>query len=282
MDAFTSNACTGLAPNDCAELERAAVKLLDARNIVIKLSESLADAATSAGGNFAGFLKDKTGFDPVARIKEKYGVDVPEKIQNLVHDLLWNVQSGAMLGMDVDGTGDRWGWFHKALVMASGASGGFFGLPGLLWDLPITTTNIMRSVADIARSFPEEHIDSDDTKRACIEVFALGSPLSDDDEAEVGYWAARAGINHATLEALIKVVAARFGVVISDKVLVQSVPIVGALAGAALNYAFIDYYQEMARVHFAVRGVERRAPDPTAVRPCFSKIVGEVRKRRMI
>ncbi len=37
------------------------------------------------------------------------------------------------------------------------------------------------------------------------------------------------------------------------------------------------YYQEMARVHFAVRAVERRAPDQSAVRPCFTAVVRSVR-----
>ena len=60
----------------------------------------------------------------------------------------------------------------------------------------------------------------------------------------------------------------------------QAVPVIGAGAGAALNYAFIDYYQEMARVHFMIRSVERRSPDPSAVRACFSAIVREIQSRR--
>lgn len=269
MDVFiTTNARAGIAPNDCAEPENAAIKFLDTRNVVIKVAESLGDAASWAGGHVADALK------------EKLGKDVSEKIHAMTTELLWNFQSGSMVGLDAKGGGDRWEWFHKAVVVASGATGGFFGLPGLLWDLPITTTNIMRSVADIARAYSGEDISSDNTKRACIEVFAMGSPLLEDDDAELGYWAARVGVSHASVELLIKAVAARFGVVISEEVLAQTVAIVGALAGGTLNYAFIDYYQEMARVHFAVRGVERRAPAPSAVRPCFSAVLRSVRARR--
>jgi hypothetical protein len=242
--------------------------MLDARNIVIKLVEQLGSATSWAGGKLG------------EEIKRRFGVDVPEKIDGVLRELLWSFQSGAMTGLDVDGAGDRWGWLNKTLVLVSGATGGFAGLTGLLWDLPITTTLIMRSVADIARDFPGEDLTADDTKRACIEVFAFGNPLSDDDEADLGYWTARAGLSHATIELLVKQVAARFSVVVSEKLLAQAVPVIGALSGAGLNFAFIDYYQEMARVHFAVRGVERRAVDPSAVRPCFSAIVREIQSRR--
>jgi len=271
MDFFNNtNACAGLAQNDCDELKKAAEKLLDARNVVIKIAEQLGDAASWAGGHV------------VDAIKDKFGIDVPDKIQSVASELLWNFQNASMIGLDNEGAGDRWEWLHKGIVVISGASGGFFGLPGLLWDLPITTVNIMRSVADIARSYPGEDISADDTKRACIEVFAMGSPLIDDDDAELGYWAARVGLNHVSVELLIKTVAARYGLVLSEKILAQAVPVAGAIAGGALNYAFIDYYQEMARVHFAVRGVERRAPDPSAVRPCFSAVVRTVREGRKI
>lgn len=265
-----TNACVGIDKDDCEQLGAAATKMLDARGIVMKIVESLGEAISWGSGQVQDL------------IKEKFGVDVLEKIQDIIQDLLWDFQSGAMTGLDADGAGDRWEWFHKAVVVASGVSGGFFGLPGLLWDLPITTANIMRSVADIARSFPGEDIKGDDTKKACIEVFATGSPMSEDDEADLGYWAARAGLSHAGIELVIKNVAARFGVVVSEKIMAQAVPIAGAAAGGALNYAFIDYYQEMARVHFMIRGVERRAPDPSAVRPCFAAIVREIRSRRKI
>jgi hypothetical protein len=182
--------------------------------------------------------------------------------------------------LNADSPGDRWGWLHKALGVVSGATGGFTGVAGLLWDLPITTTLIMRSVGDIARSFPSEDINSDETRRACVEVFALGSPLDEDDTIEFGYWTASASLSKIVNELFTKNVASRLAAVVSEKLLAQAVPVAGAAAGAALNYAFIDYYQEMARVHFMIRGVERRAADPSAVQPCFSAIVGSTRSRR--
>ena len=52
-------------------------------------------------------------------------------------------------------------------------------------------------------------------------------------------------------------VAARFGMVVTQKVAAQALPVVGALGGAAVNYAFIEHFQDVARGHFTVRGLER-------------------------
>jgi EcsC protein family len=57
---------------------------------------------------------------------------------------------------------------------------------------------------------------------------------------------------------LIAQIASRFGVVVTQKLAAQAVPLVGALGGAAVNYAFIDHFQEVARAHFVVRRLERR------------------------
>ena len=43
----------------------------------------------------------------------------------------------------------------------------------------------------------------------------------------------------------------------TQKVAAQTLPVVGALGGAAVNYAFIEHFQEVARGHFTVRRLER-------------------------
>ena len=113
-------------------------------------------------------------------------------------------------------------------------------------------------------------------------MFAFGGPSSEDDDADAGYWLARSALSHAALEQAIKFVAPRLGIVLTDKVLAQAVPIAGAVAGAGLNYIFIDYYQQMARVHFAIRRVERRSSDAGRVRACFSATVRAVKERRAL
>jgi hypothetical protein len=52
-------------------------------------------------------------------------------------------------------------------------------------------------------------------------------------------------------------VASRFGLVVTQKLAAQAIPLVGALGGAAVNHAFIEHFQDMARGHFIVRRLER-------------------------
>jgi len=56
---------------------------------------------------------------------------------------------------------------------------------------------------------------------------------------------------------LVSEVAARFGLVVSERVAASAIPVVGALGGAAVNVVFMNYFQELARGHFAVRRLER-------------------------
>ena len=57
---------------------------------------------------------------------------------------------------------------------------------------------------------------------------------------------------------LVSQIAARFGVIVTQKLAAQAVPVIGAAGGAAVNYAFIDHFQDVARGHFTVRRLERR------------------------
>jgi hypothetical protein len=165
---------------------------------------------------------------------------------------------------------------HTLAVAATGAVGGAFGLAALAAELPASTTIMMRSIADIARS--EGHsIRSPRIQLACVEVFALGGPGSADDASESGYFAVRAALAKAVSEAaehlaargltseaapaivgLVTKVAARFGIPVTEKVMAQSVPIVGAAGGAMINILFIKHFQDMARGHFTVLRLEEK------------------------
>lgn len=165
---------------------------------------------------------------------------------------------------------------NRNLGVLTGAVGGYFGLPGTVLELPITTTLMLRSIAAVAADEGED-LRQVPGRLACIEVFALGGRVRSDDAAETGYYSVklalayhfssvseqivRQGIGVQTLPAavnLVRAVAARFGVAISDKAALQMVPVVGALGGAVLNAVFIDHFQDMARGHFIVRRLERR------------------------
>src|SRR6266567_2089418 len=57
--------------------------------------------------------------------------------------------------------------FHKALVTASGAAGGAFGLATLPIELPVSTIIMLRSIADIARSEGEDLSDPEADTLPC-------------------------------------------------------------------------------------------------------------------
>lgn len=166
--------------------------------------------------------------------------------------------------------------WHKLAVTTTGGIGGFFGLPALAAELPISTTIMLRSIADVARS-EGESIGKIESKIACIEVFALGGPSKSDDASDSGYFAVRAAlaqsVSHAAkhiaqkglseqgapaLARLIIQISERFSIQVSQKAAAQAVPAVGAAGGALINTLFIDHFQTMARGHFIVRRLERK------------------------
>jgi EcsC protein family len=59
------------------------------------------------------------------------------------------------------------------------------------------------------------------------------------------------------LPKFVSQIAARFGLVVTQKVAAQALPAVGALGGATVKYAFIEHFQDVARDHFTVRRLER-------------------------
>ena len=267
---YSGNACPLLAPEDQERLWKAACTLVDERGLLVRITEFIGQGAEWAGAKAA-----------------EYGAKVlgegwEDKICGLAEEALWRGHDLATIGMDATGEGESWSWFNKAVASATGAVGGFFGLPGLALDIPVSTLLIMRSIAEIARANGED-IASDEGKRACLEVMAFGGPGDEDDAAEVGYWGARIGFAHLTIEVAVKRAAAQLGVALSEKALAQIVPFAGALAGTGLNYAFMDFYQQMARVHFTIRALERKyGGEDTPVRSCFDGLVRQARDRRRL
>lgn len=164
---------------------------------------------------------------------------------------------------------------HKFMAAASGAAGGALGLVSLPFELPVTTTVMLRAIADIARA-EGENLGEPESAMACLEVFALDGRAAGADLSESGYFAIRGllarsvseaaryiasrGVIDETAPALVRVIsqiASRFGVVVSQKFLAQATPALGAFGGAAINLAFIDHFQSLAKGHFTVRRLER-------------------------
>ena len=184
---------------------------------------------------------------------------------------------------------------HRALVTASGAVGGAFGLVTLPVELPVSTTLILRSIAEIAGS-EGENLDDPEAALACLEVFALGGQSGTSDLVEGGYFALRGFLAKSVSEAarhiavrgvggetapillrLMSQIAARFGLVVTQKVAAQAIPVLGAVGGAAVNLAFAQHFQSLARGHFVVRRLERtygHAP----IRAAYERIAAGLRR----
>lgn len=164
---------------------------------------------------------------------------------------------------------------HSGLACTSGAIGGAFGLAALAVELPLSTMIMLRAIAAIARQEGEDLADPN-TGLACLEVFALGAPPADQSGAQTDYFAVRAMLARSLVEVADLVldkgalregaplffrfmtqIASRFGIVVSQKLAAQAVAVVGALSGAAINLAFTEHFQDVARGHFTVRRLER-------------------------
>jgi hypothetical protein len=165
---------------------------------------------------------------------------------------------------------------HTAAAAITGAIGGFFGLPGLLVELPITTTVMLHSIVEIARSHGED-FSSPESGLACLEVFALGPQTTHREARESAYYATRTALAQVTREAVSYVtqkgmakesapalmsfvgkIASRFGLEVSEKVAAELVPIAGAVGGLTLNVLFSHHFQSLAEGHFMVRRLERK------------------------
>ena len=96
----------------------------------------------------------------------------------------------------------------------------------------------------------------------CIQVFAASGPLERDDEADLAFLGTRLAVTGPALNALIARVAPRLALVLGQKLAAQAVPVLGAVAGAATNYAYTSYYQDMAHVHFGLRKLAIEADIP--------------------
>lgn len=212
---------------------------------------------------------------PIERGLDKLPASWFNNISQLSQTALLKAAETAIFSLkDIPGehSSERW---HKFGAALSGGVGGFFGTHGIAVELPLSTTIMLRSIADIARS-EGEWLSDIDTKMACLEVFAMGGTAESDDHSELGYYSIRYALAKSVSEAsefiikkglsdegaplllhLISKIAQKFGVHVSQKAAAQAIPAIGAAGGAMINTLFISHYQQMAKGHFVIRRLER-------------------------
>jgi hypothetical protein len=112
-----------------------------------------------------------------------------------------------------------------------------------------------------------------EVRAACLKVFAAAGPLEDDDGADLSFVTMRLTLTGGTIQGLIAKVAPRLAIPLGQKVAAQAVPFMGAVAGAATNYIYTSYYQEMARVQFGLMRLAEQEDEP------IEKLVHDLRGR---
>ncbi|MDW3117247.1 MAG: EcsC family protein [Roseovarius pacificus] len=168
--------------------------------------------------------------------------------------------------------GESPGWMTRVVTTVMGAAGGWGGLPTAMAELPVTTTVLLRAIQDVAVEHgfsPQEQ----GVRFDCVQVFAAAGPLEQDDGADIAFLSTRVAVTGATVNGLIARVAPRLATVLGQKLAAQTVPVLGAAAGAATNYAYTSYYQQMAHVHFGLRRLAIEADRD------YADLVEDFRKR---
>ena len=184
---------------------------------------------------------------------------LPQKAQDGLQDATVAALNHAMTvaHKSRDMVPDQAGWLNSAVSAAMGAVGGMGGLPTALAELPVTTTLLLRVINGVAAEHgfdtSEENVRFD-----CVHVFTAAGPLDHDDSVEIAFLSARMALSGTAMQAIIARVAPRLATVLGQKLAGQAVPVLGAVAGAATNYAYTSYYTDMAHVHF---GLHRLAID---------------------
>jgi hypothetical protein len=180
------------------------------------------------------------------------------------------------------GRAKRESWTQGLILGGTGALGGFLGTAGTIIEIPISTSLIMRDMLRSGISFGIGN--QSELIAEALYLFTYGSDNPNDDAVDSAYFSARLAFQEliresghfiaaqgskAILESLqkgsapilirlITKIAARFNVPLTEKVLAQSMPIVGALGGATINSLFADYYHKLAFYHFGIKNLELR------------------------
>ncbi|WP_299623697.1 EcsC family protein [uncultured Tateyamaria sp.] len=158
---------------------------------------------------------------------------------------------------------DQSEWLNTAVGTAMGAAGGMGGLPTALAELPVTTTLLLRVIEGVAVDHGFDPA-TESVRFDCVQVFASAGPLEHDDGSDIAFLSARLALTGTAMQAVIARVAPRLAVVMGQKLAAQTVPVLGAVAGAATNYAYTSYYTDMAHVHFGLRRLAIEADVPHA------------------
>lgn len=223
---------------------------------------------------FAARLADYAG-QPVNQLIKLMPRPVNRRVQAIVRAAILQCLEIAVNSLDEDDPLlPPSEWTSKLITGVTGGVGGYFGMLALPIELPLTTTLMLRSIAEIARAHGED-LTTLEGRLSCVEVFAIGGrPLPESSHTD--YYAARTMLSRLlqdvvarfvecgalnasspVITRLVGEIIGRFGVAVSDRLAAGAAPIIGAVGGATINMVFMDHFQRVARGHFSVRRLER-------------------------
>lgn len=213
---------------------------------------------------------------------------VPESLLGPMNRAVGKALEKALCAADKSrkATGNAARRVERYLPGITGALGGLTGLPGAFVDVPVTITVILRGVLDEAENLGFSP-DEDEVRKEALRVFSMGGPFSEDDGADMALIVTKASMTGQTVSGLLQAAIPRLASALGPKLMAQSVPLIGAVSGAAINTIFASYYREMARVRFAImresldRGVSQQtvaeevAKEVDAIRPARRSVKPE-------
>jgi len=244
---------------------------------------------------------------------ESFAKAVPEKVHEVAENALKKAMELAIRTVPAGKGGDAesvqeletstfWsGIRHTLATAATGAASGLFGAPALAVELPVSTGLMFRSIARIADDFGED-LSKPETRLECLTIFGYGGTGKDEEGTESSYLATRLGlaialrqaaqlVGRSTAEELITLITrgtsavlvrlmaevlSRFNLIVAQKLIAQSVPVVGAVGGGLINVAFTDHFNTVARYHFGLRKLERHY-GTDAVQGAYRQAAGRIK-----
>jgi len=194
----------------------ATIEYMPAR-LTPKETEDLRQAvACLEGASFAQRLTDAVG-RPVGMLGRAMPQSARRVIAHVSETALRGALKLALRTLDLNVSAKPANRAHKLAAAASGAVGGALGLAALPFELPISTTILLRSIAEIAREEGED-LSAPEAAFACVEVFALSGQGGGESAFESGYFAVRAALAKSVkVDDLVKVMRAnKFDTVIGQ------------------------------------------------------------------
>lgn len=256
--------------NDYLELEKC-VTVIENPSFFIKVS------------NFIG--------SPIEKLIDKLPEGSRNKVTDITNDALLKGTDLAVKSLEYveSNTQKDSKKIHKLVASLLGGGAGLFGFTALAIELPLTTTVMLRSIAEIAKMNGED-MSSLETRLNCVRVFAFGSKNKADDAMNSSYYAIRILLSReiamiaGRLESILAgdmasgllakflgKIAERFSQNVVIKFVGQATPVIGAAGGATINYLFTDFYQDIASAHFTIRRLERKYT-PELIESEFNRI----------